>query len=171
MYAPDLDTRCQVAWGDVVRAVGWLEHGKPFTTGPTDPRFRAALRAHVTDAGHWQPLIMLGVHLCDLGDCTGVGGAQWAVFPAPTCVYVVPELIVHYVEHHTYKPPDEFIAAVLACPEQSSEAYVAMVMPFRTTWALGENTVRAVAADAPLKRRLRAEAQALAAASRGNFTW
>lgn len=39
-------------------------------------------------------------------------------------VYVAPELILHYIEAHLYKPPDEFINAVLRSPDQNSSAYL-----------------------------------------------
>jgi hypothetical protein len=69
MYVPDLATACDVATGEVVRAIGWLERGKPFATGRAEPRFVAALRSHVDDVGKWLPVMSPGVHFCDLGGC------------------------------------------------------------------------------------------------------
>jgi hypothetical protein len=36
---------------------------------------------------------------------------------------VAPELIVHNIAAHWYKPPDVFIEAVLACPDMRSMEY------------------------------------------------
>lgn len=46
------------------------------------------------------------------GDCV-VGGAEIRVTGADGTVYATPDMIIHYVERHQYKPPDQFIAAVM----------------------------------------------------------
>ena len=171
MYAPDLSTECECASGPAVRAIGWLEHGQPFDTGSVDPGFLAALKAHVADAGRWLPVISPGVHFCDLGGCGRTGGAHYVIIPAATCVYVAPALVVHYVEHHRYAPPPEFVAAILACPEQSSDAYVELLTPFASTWRLDADGVRRIAATAPGRRKAHAEAEAQREASKGGFKW
>jgi len=97
------------------------------------------------------------------------------IIPSTTCLYLAPELIVHYAEEHAYAPPAEFIEAVLACPEQSSDAYVALLAPFAGTWQMDAATVRQIAADAPDRRQRHAEAVARDLANRansqGNFKW
>jgi hypothetical protein len=42
-----------------------------------------------------------------------VGGAEIRVTGADDTVYAAPDMIIHYVERHQYKPPEQFIAAVL----------------------------------------------------------
>jgi hypothetical protein len=49
-------------------------------------------------------------------------------------VYVAPELVVHYIESHGYQPPEEFIAAVMACPPQESAEFFGMLRPFGYSW-------------------------------------
>ncbi len=49
-------------------------------------------------------------------------------------VYVAPELIVHYIEAHGYRPPDEFIQAVLRCPPQDSPAFHKRMSRFPFRW-------------------------------------
>lgn len=171
MYTPDLSTSCDLGGGPAVRAIGWLEKGMPFPTGQTDPQFRDALRAHAADPGRWLPVVACGVHFCDLGTCSGIGGAQNVIIPSTSCLYIAPELIVHYVEEHAYAPPAEFVEAVLACPEQSSEAYVALLAPLASTWGMDAATVREIAASAPEWRQRHAEAVARELANRGNFKW
>lgn len=146
MYFSDLATECQVARGPAVRAIGWLERGQPFPTGPIDPRFLAALRAQFEN--RWLPVVSMGVHACDLGACGfGAAGAQHVIIPSPRCVYVAPDLVLHYIEDHAYAPPAEFVDAVLACPAQSSDAYVALLLPHAGIWNLDEAAVRRIAEE------------------------
>jgi hypothetical protein len=91
--------------------IGWLEDGHPFSTGPTPEAFRATLAL-----------------LCE----TRVKQTRGR-FPCPFCpgpnprasssevrvagngrVYAAPTLVHHYVEAHDYRPPDQFIEAVLS---------------------------------------------------------
>jgi hypothetical protein len=44
--------------------------------------------------------------------------------PGEGCVYVAPSLIAHYIRTHAYVPPQEFVEAVLRCPEMHSEEYL-----------------------------------------------
>ncbi|AWM39925.1 hypothetical protein C1280_24920 [Gemmata obscuriglobus] len=136
MFFPDLGTTCQVDRGDHVRAVGWLHPDHSFPTGPVPPGFSAALRAHAYDS--WQPVLAMGPHFCELCShpapgADRAGGARNFWIPSMSVVYVAPELIVHYVEDHQYQPPEEFVAAVLACPPQKSDAFLEMLRPFGYT--------------------------------------
>ena len=38
-------------------------------------------------------------------------------------MYVAPTMIVHYIYRHAYLPPQEFIDAVLALPEEDAQKY------------------------------------------------
>jgi len=163
VYAPDLATECQVARGPAVRAIGWLERGQAFPTGPVDPRFLAALRAQFDN--RWLPVVSAGMHACDLGGCGGAAGAQHVIIPSRDCVYIAPELIDHYVEAHAYAPPAEFVEAVLACPAQSSDAYVELLLPFAGIWRLDAAAVRRIATHA--RERPEREADA----GTGGFRW
>ncbi len=167
MYTTDLAHECLVAKGPAVRAIGWLEKGRPYTIAGAEPRFLAALRQHALDPGRWLPFASAGVYVCDLGGCERAGGAQFVVIPSRSCVYVAPELVVHYVEHHRYSPPTEFVDAVVACPEQSSDAYVDLLLPFAGVWALDEQRVRRIAASRHELRRIRAEHDS----ATGGFRW
>ena len=159
MYAPDLATECFCASGPGVRAIGWLEHGHPFTQGAIDPRVSTILRAIIPDAARLVPVVSYGIHLCDLGGCNGEGGSHYLVIPSRDCVYIAPDLIVHYIDAHQYAPPAEFVDAVLACPEQCSDAYVELLLPFVSSWGeyLDADRLRKHAAEAPEKRRHHAE--------------
>jgi hypothetical protein len=45
------------------------------------------------------------------------------VFGKARRIYVAPGLIYHYVVAHHYCPPQEFIRAVIRCPEPTSSTY------------------------------------------------
>jgi hypothetical protein len=171
MHAADLATACQVASGDRVRAVGWLEASQPFPIGHVESRFLERLRSHVADPGRWLATVSAGVHSCDLGGCAGAAGSQYVVIPSHHFVYVAPDLVVHYVEQHAYAPPQQFVDAVLACPEQSSDAYVQLLLPFAPVWKLDADRVRRIAATAPQRRQAHSEAKAQREAAKGSFKW
>jgi hypothetical protein len=104
------------------------------------------------------------VHFCNLGGCARAGGSRFLIIPSTTCDYVAPDLVAHYVEQHEYSPPTEFVTAILACPEQSSEAYVELLLPFAGIWSLDAATVRRIASDAATRR-------IEATSNKGGLTW
>ena len=104
-------------------AVGWLERGKPYSTGGADSRVYRALVEMAKDP--WQPFVCAGAHECDL--CRfepEAGGSANLFIPADGTLYVSPTMIVHYMNAHGYAPPDPFCHAVLACPPMRSMAYL-----------------------------------------------
>ena len=108
--------------GPHLLAVGWLGNGHAFSKGKCEPAFVARLRELLKDA--WAPIAFCGPHFCDL--CPSprrAGGVANLFVPGETAVFVAPELIVHYIETHSYCPPLEFIAAVMACPPMNSPAF------------------------------------------------
>jgi hypothetical protein len=105
-----------------LRAVGWLERGRPFLTGPVAAAVYARLVELVKDP--WQPGIFMGFHRCDLCLYEGASGRRNLFIPAGGVAFVCPELVTHYMNAHAYQPPDEFCAAVLACPEMRSMPYL-----------------------------------------------
>jgi hypothetical protein len=125
----------------------------------------------VSDPGRWLAVVSAGVHACDLGGCDRTSGTQYVIIPARTRVYVAPDLVAHYVEAHSYLPPSEFVDAVLACPEQSSDAYVELLLPFAGVWNLDEAIVRRIASRAPESRKAHAARLAQFEANRGHFKW
>lgn len=138
MYLEDLGTNAYLNTDDRFRAVGWLEAGHPYTKGAVPPDDLAAIKAHLQRA--FQPARYLGFHLCSL--CppgTPRAGTLNLVVVTPTLLYIAPELIVHYIEDHGYRPPDEFLAAVRACPPQGSRQFLEWLRPFR--YALHNRTV------------------------------
>ncbi|SBT42774.1 DUF7919 family protein [Micromonospora auratinigra] len=95
-------------------AVGWLAAGRPYPVGPVP----AALTRRLAVIGAVQRVnLCLGYHECDLcppGQRPPEGNGELRVPGAPGVAYAAPVLIGHYVTGHGYRPPPEFVAAVLA---------------------------------------------------------
>jgi hypothetical protein len=104
-------------------AVGWLEATHPFTTGSVEPGVRRRLAMFVRAARAWEPIHCSGGQNCGL--CGEDGNMSiWNVFvPGVNVTYVAPEGILHYVQAHQYRPPDEFCAALVMSPRPTTAAY------------------------------------------------
>jgi hypothetical protein len=110
------------ACASCLRAVGWLEHGRPFPTGRVDSEVYARLVELLTEP--WQPGYFVGFHRCDVCLYEGLSGRRNLFVPAGGFAFVAPELITHYMNAHGYRPPEEFCVAVLACPQMRSMPYL-----------------------------------------------
>ena len=132
MFIEDLSPNGYFATGASIRAVGWLEQGHEYRKGEVPQDFLAKLREHIAEA--YQPVFFMGVYGCTLCLEHPPYGVRNLLIPTPACLYVAPELIVHYVERHGYCPPDEFIKAVVNCPPQKTPLYVELLKPFKPSW-------------------------------------
>ncbi|GAA3696162.1 hypothetical protein GCM10022224_072250 [Nonomuraea antimicrobica] len=108
------------------RNVGWLSPWRSYAKGPVPAGFLDALRLHVAVPRNQTR----GFHRC--GFClrrgreglpavtmpTGVevplGSAEIHLFSAEGIIYSSPDLIYHYVECHGYRPPGDYVEAVMA---------------------------------------------------------
>ena len=103
-------------WEDLPGTVniGWLDPARPFPVGPTDEVFRTKLGMLCE-----RPVKQTrGRYLCHL--CSGEGrpGGSYEIrVTGNGRVYAAPSLVHHYVVAHDYRPPDEFVRAVLAWNE------------------------------------------------------
>jgi len=98
--------------------VGWLAEGKPFETGPVPDRFLEALQALVASPVN----LYRGSHTCEFCPPPPPGRAWYSkdaagngeirVLGADGRTFVAPVMVLHYIEKHGYKPPDDFILAV-----------------------------------------------------------
>jgi len=106
---------------EVLLAVGWLSADTQYDTGDSDPAFFAKL----LELAHspWEPGVCMGRHECELCQFQPAMGKANIFVPYQRSIYVAPELIVHYIAAHQYKPPQIFVDAVMACPETNSMAY------------------------------------------------
>lgn len=123
---------------DILRAIGWLEAGHEYVRGDVSREFFEKLCELLQRP--WTPYVFCGYHGC--GFCRFTHGIASTRFhrdgntiriPGLSClnlfvpgdgvVYVSPELIAHYVDSHGYKPPEEYVQAVLECPCMWSAEY------------------------------------------------
>ena len=104
-----------------LRAVGWLEQGRPFAQGKVDPEIYRRLVELFKEP--WEPTLAMGFHRCDLCLYQGETGASNLLVPADEIVYFCPELVVHYMNAHGYQPPDDFCRSVLSCPAMKTMPY------------------------------------------------
>jgi hypothetical protein len=106
--------------------VGWLEPGEEYPQGDVPDGFVEALATIVRDS---RQMKMRGWHGCGLphvgytadypirvdvgGQKVALGGAEVRVVARSGEWMIAPDLILHYVSDHSYKPPADFIDAVL----------------------------------------------------------
>jgi hypothetical protein len=111
--------------------IGWLDSAFPFATGPVEPAFVDRLRQICQEGVNRTR----GLHRCNLcareaavgmpppisvQSPTGpfiVGGAEIRVTGRDGIRYAAPDMIIHYVEAHGYRPPESFVQAVLEARE------------------------------------------------------
>jgi hypothetical protein len=137
VYIPDLEL-CQyhggpfdsANWLVPLRTIGWIEHPEPFPTGAVPNELIPRLKAMIDKTRAVYPQYNFrGVKYCSICEFTGLPspGPIWSqeniFIPSPSAVYVAPGGIVHYIEVHLYRPPDEFVEAALRCPDCGSSFY------------------------------------------------
>lgn len=133
MFFPDLGKRTQIDDGDHVRAIGWLSGKEPFTTGEVERGFAERLRLLCDNWGKGLEALYWpaagGLHECEL--CRKCSMSGNVGIPAGSLLYVFPEMTSHYVDEHHYRPPEEFVRAVMNCPIPGTAPYADAVASFR----------------------------------------
>jgi len=122
-YFTDLTRHTYSPTGDdLVLNVGWLDIAHPFPIGETSAEFRSLLCTLCKS-----PMILhRGFHSCQFcpkeNDWPPIhperrGNGQIRVKDKEGIWYAAPTMINHYVVEHAYRPPDDFIKAVLDSAE------------------------------------------------------
>lgn len=162
MYYPDLSpyTYSRSPSGSEVVNVGWLEkpHFFPQGTVPEhalDRLFLLCLQPVNRTRGH---------HTCQFCQNPSVGfraerndkeawlgSAEIRLTGKNGRVYAAPDLIYHYITDHCYRPPDEFVAALIADP-QPLEASPPRLNPLLKTFAGWIKRGRSEQTSQPLTR-------------------
>jgi hypothetical protein len=137
-YYADLSPCDYSQWAPNALAIGWLEHGQFFPTGPTSREFRRALlRLLSFRVGS---LMWCGGHRCDLCLAEGRVGpdTQYSsgalLVPSAECGFLAPTLIGHYVIAHQYQPSEVFQRAVLECPDLDEPRYLDLALKHARLW-------------------------------------
>jgi len=118
----DLD-RCDLlpVDSDALRTVGWLGEDSDFQHGEVQLNFFERLKLLCADP--WEPVVSAGLHQCQLCQFDGPRFSRNVFVPYQGQIYVAPVGIVHYIAAHRYRPPQQFVDAVLACPPMRSMQY------------------------------------------------
>jgi hypothetical protein len=111
-----------------------LDDAHEYRHGSVSPEFFRGLVVLLREP--WQPFVFAGRGACGMcrfsggpgalvydGEKVSMGTTNLFVPAADRRVFVAPSLIAHYVDAHDYCPPDEFQAAVVACPPMGSLPY------------------------------------------------
>jgi hypothetical protein len=121
------------SWRVPLLTIGWLEHPNQFRRGTAPVGLLDRLHLLVTlTRTTYSHLTFRGQHFCshckavkDLSQPGPISLSEVTIIvPGEKVVYAVPAGIVHYIEHHAYLPPPEFIQAVLGCPPCDSPEYL-----------------------------------------------
>jgi hypothetical protein len=118
-------SRYEYVWGDrtpdtvpAIVNVGWLAKAEPFLAGESIPGFAERLRLFCE-----QPILLTkGLHTCEL--CGRASGNGEIRVLGSERFYAAPVLILHYVTRHEYRPPDEFIRAVIEGPLPGTQEFL-----------------------------------------------
>jgi hypothetical protein len=131
-FFPDMGRETMVAWGDHVRAIGWLHPDQPYSKGAVSAEFLARLKEFVARSGDSAEALYFGgfggFYTCEF--CDRAHGINNFGVPDGDLLFVAPEMIVHYIEEHGYQPPDEFVHAVIRAPLPDTEEYQEITEPF-----------------------------------------
>lgn len=136
-YFPDLSPYAYCALDSDALCVGWLSADHPFPTGPVPDDLIPRLTLYL-DVVAIQTRGLHGCPFCNdryaYREEGNLGSAEFRVFGADDTVYAAPTLILHYIARHKYRPPPEFVAAVLESPAPPDPAYIAKLEARHDEW-------------------------------------
>lgn len=134
MHFPDLalctyghNAKSPEAWNVPLLAIGWLERGQTFSEGEAEEKVIDRARK-IQGQTFGRISGYRGLHRCDLCEPEeagfGIEDSHVNLFiPGNDCVYMASGGLVHYMEEHSYLPPEEFVSALLSCPLPSTPEY------------------------------------------------
>jgi hypothetical protein len=124
------DLSCCDYFGDglasELSAIAWLTDGVEFRTGKTPIESYIKLKQLLADP--WQPMVFVGCHDCELCQFDRPLGHSNLFVPNGSIIYVCPEMILHYIAAHHYRPPDPFLDAVAKCPGTRTMDYKKLLL-------------------------------------------
>ncbi|WP_163390442.1 hypothetical protein [Enterovibrio norvegicus] len=144
MFYEDLSHYCYYLKTPVetVRNVGWLEKDQPYKTGKVLDGFLSKLSNIIlgNDSVDAQVNRIRSAHPCALSDCgaleievngrrCSLGAAEiWVPSKDGSGFFAAPSMVYHYVEKHSYSPPQDFVSAVmnfdLSMPYKAQDIYL-----------------------------------------------
>ncbi len=123
-YYPDKSSDC-MWWftGEPLCSIGWLHPDHDYPKGGLETEVFGKVLAQLEVARHF--LCHRGMHDCEFCGKDMSSGAL--LFPCAGRLFIAPPMIGHYMESHSYLPPEDFIKAVLNCPPQDSNEYCDLI--------------------------------------------
>jgi hypothetical protein len=112
--------------------IGWLEKGQPFNMGEVPAGFIDRLNLYLNS--DFTLFHCLGDHDCEFCEKRESACCEIRVVSIDGQVYAAPELIKHYIEAHSYLPPQEFIDAVMNGPAPGTKEYGDIVRRLPESW-------------------------------------
>lgn len=122
--------------------VGWLGSGFGFdTTQPTEE-----LLSRLWDYCKISIAQTRGIHDCEFcpgqnsyfaernGEHLLLGTAEIRVFRDRGTLYAAPTLIYHYIAAHNYRPPNEFVEAIINAPSPFTGEYLERLATLNLDW-------------------------------------
>lgn len=126
MHFEDLTSYAYFTQNRLSRAynIGWVEADSQLKTGIIDSQVPLLLERYYADLVGNQTRGYHGCALCgnwepgfERQDQRIILGAAELWIPSDNDrIFVAPDLVIHYLREHSYRPPDEFITAVLRLP-------------------------------------------------------
>lgn len=116
-------------------AVGWLENEKSYSIGKAPNTLLEKLNEFIKTRAITHAF--LGVHECDLciiklpsGQLNIIDGfgSRTTFLAYKNKLYIFPDLIIHYINEHSYLPPAEFIEAALDSTPQETIEYLNRIL-------------------------------------------
>ena len=90
-------------------AIGWIDKGQPYKNGKVSRKFIEKLKELINNPHVGMPY--MGYHRCFL--CSEFLGDDELFVVGKNKIYACPDSMDHYIEKHEYRPPQEFIDAVM----------------------------------------------------------
>ena len=136
----DMGDSCQFRlFGGPIRAIGWLSRSCPYPRETMVSSLRDVVLNQLRQGLYCG--FHCGVHVCefcyqkdnpgkviDLGSEMFIRGYPTGngviIVPGERYLFVAPTMLGHYIEHHDYRPPAEFITALLDCPDCNSDLFI-----------------------------------------------
>jgi hypothetical protein len=106
-------------------AIGWLRRDTNFATGSVAPDFLEKLALHCQ--AEYRVCETRAARLCPLCNqaVPGFGTGEIRVIGADD-IYAAPDLVLHFVEVHAYRPPAAFVGAVRQGPPPTAPEHRAL---------------------------------------------
>lgn len=101
--------------------IGWLDRGRRFDKALTSPLLLAKLSTIVLSEGIFEARVnqIRGVHPCNLCNAHTfqnpfIGSCElWIPGCRAGSYFAAPSLLIHYIQAHAYRPPEEFVESAL----------------------------------------------------------